>query len=199
MAGKFTPVVGALGTLVWFSNLEAAPPTPPPALEKNAGAEVVRDRSEDKERKRSGEVGKRTESDGESGGKMAEDRKDRRGDDGGEREIPGKFRERFEKLPPDAKRKFLANWSKWRKMNPREREEVVERALNERARIDRVIDEAIAKLGLELTPDEREVFELRYRQERRKLEEGLRDEVNEMRATRVDAMLEELRAEFTKE
>lgn len=116
--------------------------------------------------------------------------------DGKGSEIPGKFRERFDRLSPDAKRRFMANWTKWRKMEPREREEVIERALDERVRMDRVIDEALAKLGLDLTPDELEVFELRYRQERRKLEEGLRDEMNEMRKVRVEAMLRDLGVEF---
>lgn len=113
--------------------------------------------------------------------------------------VPDQFQERFARLPAAAKKRFLENWSRWRRMDADEREKLMERALNERQRREEIIDRALADLGLELTPDRREVFQLRYRQERRKLEEQLRDEVAKMRESRLEAMLDSLGAEFSDE
>ncbi len=223
MARKYHTLIVALAALVFISASKSAPPEPPPELEQRTPA-PERDAKKDRERgskegdrpMRSkdgkGDKSGKNKKDGK-GEKSEGDRDDRRrgremarpggpggdgrrGDDRTDGGVPKEFRERFEKLPPEAKRRFLANWSQWREMEPRERREAMQRAFSERKRVDNVIDEALTKLGLDLTPDEREVFELRYRQERRKVEEGLRDEVAAMRKTRVDAMMETLRAEF---
>ena len=204
MAGKhrkFLSVVLALATSVVVGRTLAAPPEPPPALETNPESERAQTEKKSEGRDR------RPDSDGR---KSDRDRKeswrDRKGDDDGRKgdrdhadEVPGKFRERFDALPAEAKKRFMENWSRWRKMDSREREKLMEGAFKERQRREEVIDKALADLGLNLTRDQREVFELRYRQERRKLEEALRDEVTSMRESRLKVMLEELRKEFAAE
>lgn len=125
-------------------------------------------------------------------------RKDRkRGCEDGS-DVPKKFRERFKKLPPESQERFRQNWSRWREMDPKEREKLMERGLQDREKVEDVIAKALRDSGLELTPDQREVFRLRYRQERRKLEEQLRDEVTKMRDERVKTMIERLQEEFAK-
>lgn len=125
-------------------------------------------------------------------------RKDRKRGGKDDSDVPKKFRERFRQLPPEAQERFRQNWSRWRGMKPEEREKLMDRGLQERQRMEDVIDSALRESGLDLTADEREVFRLRYRQERRKLEEELRDEVSKMREERVEAMVERLKGEFVK-
>lgn len=107
-----------------------------------------------------------------------------------------RFKKKLEKMAPEERERFRQNWERWKKMGDREREEFRKKAEAERQRMRKTIDDAIAKAGLTLSADEREVFVLRYRQERRKIEEELRQETESLRAAKIDAALERLKAEF---
>ena len=65
-----------------------------------------------------------------------------------------------------------------------------------REKIAEEIQDAITKSGLHLDDDQREVYALRYTQERRKIEEYLRNEMNQQRAAMVADMLGRLKIEF---
>jgi hypothetical protein len=110
--------------------------------------------------------------------------------------FPKKFREQFEQLPKQDRERFMANWQRGRSMGEEERIELMKKALSERQRVEATINEALKKLDLDLDRDQREVFELRFRQERRKIEEKLRAEIDRQRAGLIDAMLEDLKREF---
>ena len=69
------------------------------------------------------------------------------------------------------------------------------RRADERAKQE--TDKAYQESGLTLDRDEREVFDLRYRQERRKLERELQDRANAERARRLAEISDRLKHEFT--
>ncbi len=72
-----------------------------------------------------------------------------------------------------------------------------EREVIRREKIAQEIQQAITKSGLRLDDDQREVYALRYTQERRKIEDALRKETDEKRQSMVSDMLDRLRVEFT--
>lgn len=102
----------------------------------------------------------------------------------------------FEKMPPEQREKFRENFRRWEKMPPEDRQELRGEESRRRERIAREIDETIKKSGLQLTPDQREVFALRFAQERRRIEETLRKEMEAKRKPMVDDMIQRLAREF---
>jgi hypothetical protein len=108
-----------------------------------------------------------------------------------------KFRAKLEKMSPEERQKFKENFKRWKEMGDDERRDWQKRAMEEHERLRRNVDEALAKLGLTLDKDQREVFMLRYKQERRKLEQSLCREMDEKRKAGVEAILQKLKAEFS--
>jgi len=82
-------------------------------------------------------------------------------------------------------------------MSPEERELFRDRELFRREKIAQEIQDSLNKTGLKLDSDQRDVFALRYTQERRKIEEALHKEMDHERQIRVNAMLDRLKIEFT--
>ncbi len=103
----------------------------------------------------------------------------------------------FEQLSPDQKTKFLDNLEQWKNMSPEERELFRDRELFRREKIAQEIQDSLTKTGLHLDSDQREVFALRYTQERRKIEESLHKEMDHVRQIRVTDMLSRLKLEFS--
>ena len=102
----------------------------------------------------------------------------------------------FDQLSPDQKKKFLDNLDQWKAMSPEEQELYRDRELFRREKIAVEIQDAIGKSGLHLDDDQREVYALRYTQERRKIEETLHKEMDRKRQAMVSAMLDRLKQEF---
>jgi len=103
----------------------------------------------------------------------------------------------FEQLSPDQKKKFLDNLDQWKSMSPEEQELYRDRELFRREKIATEIQDAIGKSGLHLDDDQREVYALRYTQERRKIEEYLHKQMEIKRQAMVADMLARLKTEFT--
>jgi hypothetical protein len=108
-----------------------------------------------------------------------------------------RFRKKLEQMSPEERERFKENWKRWKEMGDHEREEFRQRAAREHACMEQTIDDAIAKLGLTLDSDQKEVFALRYKQERRKIEEALCQEMKAKREQQLDDMLQRLKTEFT--
>ena len=100
---------------------------------------------------------------------------------------------RLEQLPPDERAAYQRNLPLWQQMPAEEREEL-RRQANERVRQE--TDKAYQESGLNLDPDQREVFDLRYKQERRKVERELQEKINAERARRLAEVSERLKREF---
>jgi hypothetical protein len=123
--------------------------------------------------------------------------------DAGHRPPPGDwkqfqdFKKKLEQMTPEERERFKENWQRWKEMGDRERAEFKQRAAQEHAWMDKTIDDAVAKLGLTLDHDQKEVFALRYKQERRKIEEALCQEMRAKRDQQLNDMLQRLKTEFS--
>ena len=100
---------------------------------------------------------------------------------------------RIDQLPPDEREAFKRNLRVWRQLTPEERESARKEAAD---RTHEEVERAYGQSGLRLDKDQREVFGLRYRQERRKLERELQEKMDAERTRRLPAMVEELKKEF---
>lgn len=99
-------------------------------------------------------------------------------------------------MSPEERQHFEKNWERWKAMDDHERQEWKQRAMEARQRMKQTVDQAIAELGLQLTDDQRQVFTLRYFQERRKIEEELCKEMSAKREQMLSDMLQRLKTEF---
>jgi len=102
----------------------------------------------------------------------------------------------FDRLTPEEKARFMENFERWKALPPEERQALMMHEKMQREKIVHEIDEAIKKTGLQLDKDRREVFALRYTQERRKIEDQLRKEMEEKRRPLLQEMLGHLVSEF---
>ena len=104
----------------------------------------------------------------------------------------------LDRLPPDVDREaFRKNLLRWRDLPLEERDALRGQVDNRGELIKAEIDKTVRDSGLNLNADQREVFALRYMQERRKLERSLRDQMGAERARRLPGIVEQLKKEFS--
>lgn len=99
-------------------------------------------------------------------------------------------------MPPDARQNFQRNAQIWNQMSPEQRNLMRQRETMRRQIITREADAAVRDSGLQLTPQERARFESRYIQERRKVEQTLRQQIEIERQKEIPALIQQLRKEF---
>ena len=103
----------------------------------------------------------------------------------------------FEQLSTDQQKKFLENLDQWKNMPAEERDLIRDRELLRREKIAQEIQASIINSGLHLNDDQREVYALRYTQERRKIEESIHQEIEQKRQSMVGEMQARLKVEFS--
>jgi len=81
-------------------------------------------------------------------------------------------------------------------MTPEQRNLMRQRENVRRQIITRDADAAVRDSGLQLNPQQRAQFESRYIQERRKVEQSLRQQVETERQKEIPALIQQLRKEF---
>ncbi len=96
-------------------------------------------------------------------------------------------------LPPDERAAYERNLALWLALPPDERQALRGQATE---RIREETEKAYASLGLNLNDDQREVFALRYRQERRRLEREIQEKAKAERAHRLPEIMDRLKREF---
>ena len=99
-------------------------------------------------------------------------------------------------MPPEQRQRFRENFQRWKEMPPEERDVMRDREQVRHEKMAKEIDDAIKNSGLQLDSDHREVFAMRYAQERRKIEEQLRKEIDAKRQPMMHEMLDRLKKEF---
>jgi hypothetical protein len=105
-------------------------------------------------------------------------------------------RERWLAMPPAARQNFRRNAELWMQMTPEQRNLMRQRENMRRQIITREADAAVRDSGLQLNPQERARFESRYIQERRKVEQSLRQQIEVERQKEIPALIQQLRKEF---
>ena len=122
-----------------------------------------------------------------------------RGPASGQPQGPGSgqsVRDRWLAMPPDARQNFQRNAQLWMQMSPEQRNLMRQRENTRRQIITREADAAVRDSGLKLNPQERARFESRYIQERRKVEQSLRQQIETERQKEIPALIQQLRKEF---
>ena len=99
-------------------------------------------------------------------------------------------------MPPSARQNFQRNAERWLRMSPEERNLLRQRENLRRETIRRETATALRDSGLRLNPQERAQFESRYIQERRKVEQTLRQQIEAERQKELPALIQQLKKEF---
>ncbi len=105
-------------------------------------------------------------------------------------------RERWLAMPPDARQNFRRNAELWMQMSPEQRNLMRQRETMRRQIVTREAEAAVRDSGLQLNPQQRAQFESRYIQERRKVEQTLRQQIETERQKEIPALIRELKKEF---
>src|SRR5205809_5211711 len=106
------------------------------------------------------------------------------------------IRERWLAMPPGARQNFERNAERWLQMSPEERNVMRQRENLRQETIRRETEAALRDSGLRLNPQERAQFESRYLQERRKVEQTLRQQIESERQQELPALIQQLKKEF---
>jgi hypothetical protein len=116
---------------------------------------------------------------------------------GGVRQQPAtSVRERWFSLPPADRQSFRQNAERWMQMSPEERQIMRQRENLRRERIKYETETALRDSGLLLDQQRRDLFESRYMQERRKMEEALRHQIEVERQQQLPTLIQQLKREF---
>jgi hypothetical protein len=105
-------------------------------------------------------------------------------------------RDRWIAMPPEDRQIFRRNAERWMQMGPEERKVLRERERVYRERVKVEVDAALRDSGLRLEGEKRDQFEQRYLQERRRIENALRQESEAKRQEQLPALRERLKKEF---
>jgi len=105
-------------------------------------------------------------------------------------------RERWSAMPPAERQAFQRNAQRWMRMSPAERDILRARENWRREQIRREAEAALRESNLSLDPQRRDLFESRYMQERRKMEQGLRRQIETERQQQLPALIQQLKKEF---
>jgi hypothetical protein len=105
-------------------------------------------------------------------------------------------RERLFQLSPEERQTFKRNAERWLQMSPEQQNILRERERARRVQMKKEAEAALRESGLRFDPREQDVFESRYVQERRRIEQALRKEVETKRQQQLRELNERLKHEF---
>lgn len=108
-----------------------------------------------------------------------------------------KSREAFKQMSPEERQKWLENFRRWQQLPPDQKQSLLDRQESFRKKMREDVERAMNESGLELNEDQKKQFAQRYSEERRKLEDELRKQLEELRRPRVKALIEKLKQEFS--
>jgi hypothetical protein len=108
----------------------------------------------------------------------------------------GPGRERWRNMSPEDRQHFQSNMERWRQLPPEERRELRDRAGWRAQRLKSEAEAAIRASGLQLEAEKQAQFEERYMQERKRIDQSLRKELQEKRQRELAPVVERLKKEF---
>jgi hypothetical protein len=103
----------------------------------------------------------------------------------------------LEALTPEQQARFKENFVRWMNLSPDEKRAAREREETRKKKMAEETEAVLRESGLNLEPPQRAKFAKRYAEERRKLEEHLRSEMEEKRKPMVAEIVARLRTEFS--
>lgn len=108
-----------------------------------------------------------------------------------------KSRLALEKMTKEEREKFKENLRLWSQMSPEQRATLFDREEMRKRWMRAEIDKTVKELGLNLNEEQRKAFGVQYAQGRRKIEEGIRKEMEEKRRPLVQELKEKLKQDFS--
>jgi len=106
-------------------------------------------------------------------------------------------RKALDALTPEQRKRFQENFLRWANLSPEEKKALREREEVRKKIVALEVDTAIKESGLQLDSEHHELFVKRYGEERRKIEEQLRKEMQEKRKPMVKDLIGRLKQEFS--
>ena len=106
-------------------------------------------------------------------------------------------RKALDALTPEQRKRFQENFQRWSNLPPEEKKALADREIFRRKKIAEEIDAALQDSGLELDAERRELFARRYGEERHRIEEQLRKELDEKRQPLLREVIAKLKVEFS--
>jgi len=106
-------------------------------------------------------------------------------------------RKAIDALSPQQRKRFQENFWRWTNLSHEEKKSLRDRDESRRKRMAEQIEAAIKETGLELDKERRELFAKRYAEERRRIEEQLRREMDEKRTPLLNDLVGRLKTEFS--
>jgi hypothetical protein len=110
---------------------------------------------------------------------------------------PEKAREALRNMAPEERQNWLRRFREFADLPPERLQELKNRQEMFRRKMREDVDAAIAATGMKFDDEQRRRFTERYAEERRKIEEDLRQQMEALRKPRVDALIEKLKGEFS--
>jgi hypothetical protein len=107
-----------------------------------------------------------------------------------------KAREAFKNMSPEERERWMRRFRDWADMPPERKKSLADREEFFKRKMREDVEAAQKELGFELNEDQKKLFSERYVEERRKVEEELRREMEASRGPKVKALIEKLRQEF---
>lgn len=108
-----------------------------------------------------------------------------------------KAREAFRNMTPEERERWLRRFRQWADMSPERKKSLEDREEMFRRKMREDIEEALKATNLSLNDEQKKQFATRYAEERRKIEEQIRKEMEEKRRPQVQALVEKLKNEFS--
>ncbi len=108
----------------------------------------------------------------------------------------GAGRDPLRDMTPQDRQRFQQNIERWRQLPANERSDLRERERLHQERIRREAEAAMRDSGLQLENEKRQQYELRYMQERRRVEQELRRDLQDRRQRELAPLVEQLKREF---
>ncbi len=106
-------------------------------------------------------------------------------------------RDRWREMSPEDRQRFRSNAERWQQMNAEERRALREREQWRQLRLKREAEDALRQSGLQLEAERRAIYERRYLEERRRVEQSLSRELREKRQRELAPVVERLKSEFS--
>jgi len=105
-------------------------------------------------------------------------------------------RKALDALTPEQRKHFQENFIRWANLSPEEKKELRDREEVRKKLMATDVENALRDAGLQLDSEHRELFVKRYGEERRKIEEQLRKEMQEKRKPLLKDLAARLKQEF---
>lgn len=111
-------------------------------------------------------------------------------------EAAEKARQAFQQMTPEQRMRWMETVKQLSELPPERKAEILQRGEFFRKKMREDVEAALKQTGLNLSDEQKKKFGERYFEERRKMEDELRRQMDELRKPKVQALIEKLKQEF---